>query len=116
MDKGTIKGFVQTKRTVEEVLGLPVLSAQEFSKAAEGSEVCIIIATQDRYQQEIANTLQENFPAPPDICRYEVPTMRMHLRYMSLEKRDLTLPKLESKEQGLPEPVLRSIQAQGEAR
>lgn len=58
MDKGTIKGFVQTKRTVEEVLGLPVLSAQEFSKAAEGSEVCIIIATQDRYQKEIANTLQ----------------------------------------------------------
>lgn len=58
MHRGAVRGFLQTKRTVEEVLGLPVLSVQEFSKIT-GDEVCVIIATQDRYREEITNTLRE---------------------------------------------------------
>lgn len=57
MDQGKVKGFVQTKRTEEQVLGLPVLTVWEFSKLVR-ENVSIIIAVQDKYQKEIKNILQ----------------------------------------------------------
>lgn len=57
MDQGEVKGFVQTKRTEEQVLGLPVLTVWEFSKLAQ-KDISVIIAVQDKYQKEIINILQ----------------------------------------------------------
>lgn len=56
-DKGDIKGFIQTRRTGEQVLGLPVLSIWDFSKL-EQEKAYIIIAVRDKYQEEIASLLR----------------------------------------------------------
>lgn len=57
MDQGEVKGFVQTKRTEEQVMGLPVLTVWEFSRLAQ-KDTYLILAVQDKYQEEIINTLQ----------------------------------------------------------
>lgn len=53
----SVKGFIQTRRTEEQVMGLPVLSVWEFSKNIL-SNAYVVIAVQDKYQNEISNTLQ----------------------------------------------------------
>lgn len=63
-NKGQIKGFIQTRRTQEQVLGLAVLSVWEFARLAP-ENTCVIIAVQDKYQKEIAELLRRFH-----ICEY----------------------------------------------
>ncbi|MCI9134007.1 MAG: FkbM family methyltransferase [Lachnospiraceae bacterium] len=57
MEEGEVKAFIQTKRTEEKVLGLPVVTVWEFSRLVQ-KEAWAIVAVQDKYQKEILNILQ----------------------------------------------------------